>query len=165
MTREECVFFEAFYRANFKKLVGYAYRFLANWDDAKEITQEAFLTGLIKIDQFYKSENQQGWIRNAIRKKAQNLNRVKANRTAVTVPLEDTSFDSAAYDHYAGVDTPFAHSAELLTEQEFLLIKRVFMEGEPYQNIAKEFDTTEGACRKRVERIVKKLREKWGAEI
>ena len=49
MTREEAARFEVFYRENFEKLVGYAYRFLKNWDDAKEVTQEAFLTALIRI--------------------------------------------------------------------------------------------------------------------
>lgn len=48
MKLEEGLFFEEFYRKNFQALVGYAYRFLKNWDDAKEITQDAFLTALIK---------------------------------------------------------------------------------------------------------------------
>ena len=55
-----------FYRENFEKLVGYAYRFLKNWDDAKEVTQEAFLTALIRIDRFHASENQQGWIKSVL---------------------------------------------------------------------------------------------------
>ncbi len=161
MTWEEGVSFEEFYRENFQKLVGYAYRFLKNWDDAKEVTQDAFLTALIKMDQFCGSGNRQGWIRNTIRKKAQNLNKIKANRTASIVPLEETDPLLVDYDRYSAVDTPSAHSAELLSEQEFVLIQRIFMEGEAYRDTAKEFGITEGACRKRVERIIKKLREKW----
>lgn len=163
MTREEEAFFEEFYRAYVQTLVGYAYRFLNNWDDSKEITQEAFLTGLIKIDQFYASENRLGWIKTVIRKKAQNFNRVKKGRAAVTTFLEDPSLCLSARDHYGSVDAPSAHCAELLTEQEFLLIRRIFMEGEPYREAAAEFGLTEGACRKRVERILKKLRERWEA--
>jgi len=161
MTREQQLFFEAFYRTHFKSLVVYAYRFLNNWDDAREIAQEAFLTGLLRIDRFYGSENQIGWIKSTIWKKAQNLNKVKKSRAAVTIPLEDPSFCPSAYDHYSEVDAPFAHSAELLNEQELLLIRRIFMDGEPYRSVAEEFGMTEGACRKRAERIIKKLREKW----
>ena len=42
-----------------------------------------------------------------------------------------------------------------------MLIKRIFWEGETYRDAAGEFGMTEGACRKRVERIIKKLREQW----
>ncbi len=164
MTREEEAFFEEFYRANFKKLVGYAFRFLQNWEDAREVTQEAFLTGLIKIEQLYASENRLGWIKSTVRKRAQNFNRVKTNRAAVTTSLEDPGLFLAAPDHYGGIDTPSAHCAELLSEQEFLLIKRIYMEGESYRDTAKEFGMTEGACRKRVERIIKKLRERWNGD-
>lgn len=163
MTREEEAFFEAFYRAHIQTLIGYAYRFLKNWDDAKEITQEAFLTGLVKIDQFSASENRLGWIKTVIRKKVQNFNRVKRSRATVTTFLEDSRLCLSARDYYSSVDSPSAHCAELLTEQEFLLIRRIFMEGEPYREAAAEFGLTEGACRKRVERILKKLREQWAA--
>lgn len=164
MTREEEAFFEEFYRANIQMLIGYAYRFLQNWDDAKEIAQEAFLTGLVKIDQFYASKNRLGWIKTVIRKKAQNLNKVKRVRATVTTFLGDPSLCLSARDDYGSVDSPSAHCAELLTEQEFLLIRRIFMEGEPYREVAAEFGLTEGACRKRVERILKKLRKQWDAD-
>ena len=164
MTREEEAFFEEFYRAYIQTLVGFAYRFLKNWDDAKEITQEAFLTALVKIDQFYASENHLGWIKAVIRKKAQNFNKVKRGRAAVTTFLDDPSLSLSAPDHYGGIDAPSAPCAELLTDQEFLLIRRIFMEGEPYREVAADLDLTEGACRKRVERILKKLREQWDGE-
>lgn len=164
MTREEEAFFEEFYRAYIQTLVGFAYRFLKNWDDAKEITQEAFLTALVKIDQFYASENHLGWIKAVIRKKAQNFNKVKRGRAAVTTFLEDPNLCLATHDYYGSVDAPSARCAELLTDQEFLLIRRIFMEGESYRDTANEFEMTEGACRKRVERILKKLREQWDGE-
>ena len=164
MTQEDAARFEVFYRENFEKLVGYAYRFLKNWDDAKEVTQEAFLTALIRIDRFHASKNQQGWIKSAIRKKAQNLNKTKAIRSQAIVSVNETAPFAAEYDRYSNVDTPFAHCAELLGEQEFLLIKRIFGEGETYRDVAGEFGMTEGACRKRVERIIKKLREQWDEE-
>ena len=79
----------------------------------------------------------------------------------MTISIEDTNLCPSAFDYYVGVDAPSAHCAELLSEQEFLLIQGIFMEGEPYRNVAKEFDLSEGACRKRVERIIKKLRKNW----
>lgn len=161
MTREEEAFFEEFYRVYVQTLAGYAYRFLNNWDDAREITQEAFLTGLVKTNQFFASENRMGWIKTVIRKKAQNFNRVKRGRATVTTSLEDPNLCLSANDYYGSVDSPSAHCAELLAEQEFLLIRRIFIEGEPYREAAAEFGLTEGACRKRVERILKKLREQW----
>ena len=164
MTQDEEAFFEEFYRANYQKFVGYAFRFLRNWEDAKEVTQDAFLIGLVKIKQFYASENRPGWLKNTIRKRAQNFNKVKINRAAVTTFLEDPGLSLAAPDHYNRIDSPSAYCAELLTDPEFLLIKRVFMEGESYRDTAKEFGLTEGACRKRVERIIKKLRKRWDGD-
>ena len=81
-----------------------------NWDDAKEITQEAFLTALVKIDQFYASENHLGWIKAVIRKKAQNFNKVKRGRAAVTTFLDDPSLSLSAPDHYGGIDAPSAQA-------------------------------------------------------
>ena len=121
MTQDEEAFFEEFYRANYQKFVGYAFRFLRNWEDAKEVTQDAFLIGLVKIKQFYASENRPGWLKNTIRKRAQNFNKVKINRAAVTTFLEDPGLSLAAPDHYNRIDSPSAYCAELLTEQEFLL--------------------------------------------
>lgn len=84
-----------------------------------------------------------------------------ARRTAVTIPLDETALLLTDDDHYPAVGTPFAHSAELLNTQEFLLIQRIFMEGVSYRDATKEFEITEGACRKRVERILQKLKDRW----
>lgn len=161
MTQEEGVFFEKFYRDHVQMLVVYAYRFVRNWDDAKEIVQESFITGMVKIDQFFGSENHLGWIKSTVRKKAQNFNKVRKSRAAIMSSLPNPDLVRPANYNNSVIDAPSAHCAELLTEQEFLLFKRIIIEGEPYRDVAKDSGLTEGACRKRIERILVKLRERW----
>lgn len=161
MTNEQRAFFNTFYRDHFQSLVGYAYRFLKNWDDAKEITQEAFITGLVKIEQFYGSANQMGWIRQVIRKKASNLNHVRAVHAAVTVPLDEPDRHPSRCDHYPEVDSTLAHCAALLSAEELDLLTRIVLNQEPYSAAAKDFHCSAAACRKRMERILKKLRLHW----
>lgn len=163
MTKEEGAFFEEFYREYVRGLVVYAYRFVGNWDDAKEIVQESFITGMIKIEQFWGSENHLGWIKSTIRKKSQNFIKVRRSRAAIMKSLANPDRFRPDNDCFSNVNTPSAHCAELLTEQEFLLFRRIIAEGEPYQEVAKDFNLTEGACRKRIERILAKLRERWDA--
>lgn len=164
MTPKQRVFFEAFFREHYHYLVAYAFRYLKDWEDAKEITQEAFLTAIIKIDSFFDSESPIGWIKKTIWKKASNFSRSKSRQSSVNVPIEDMDANLFVYDSYTDLDSPITRCAELLDPKEFSLFKRIVVNGESYSEVATEFGLSEPSCRKRVERIIKKLRKNWGDE-
>lgn len=161
MTPDQRAFFESFYEKHFGVLVAYAFRFLKDWKNAEVATQEAFLTGMRRIDRFYGSQNPMGWIKKVIRKTAANMQKVQDKRSKIVLPLENLTVPPCVNDHYDAVDSPQAHSAEILTDSEYALFRRIVIEGYPCKEAAIELGITEGACRKRLERILKKLRMKW----
>lgn len=164
MTNEQSAFFENFYREHFETLVGYAFRFVKNWDDAKAVTQDAFLVGLKKIDAFHASENHIAWIKTTIRKKASNVNRTRQYRAGIVVPLETLNTTPAIFDSYPAIDSPLTQCADILNPGEYSLFMRAIVNREPYPKVAGDLGITEWACRKRVQRILKKLRENWDDE-
>lgn len=166
MTREQSIFFEEFYQEHFNKLVGYAYRFLHNWEDAKVATQEAFLVGVEKIDTFEGSESQLAWIKNVIKKKASNMNRTRALRETVVVPLETLTTPPGACDSHEreDVEALLDHCAALLKPEEYALFIEAIWKRKPYPQLSREWGITEHACRKRVQRAIRKLNDNWDKE-
>lgn len=161
MTPKQKVFLEAFFREHNHYLVAYAFRYLNNWEDAKEVTQDAFLTAMIRSDSFFSSENPIGWIKKTIWKKASNLSRSKSKQLSVNMPVEDMPESFFAYDSYNGLNSAIDRCAEILKPKEFSLFKRIVIIGESYSDVAAELGLSERSCRKRMERIIKKLRKNW----
>lgn len=164
MTPKQKMFLESFFREHYQYLVTYAFRYLTDWEDAKEVTQDAFLTAVIKIDSFVGSENPLGWMKKTIWKKASNFSRSKLKQSSVSVPIESMAEALFAYDSYSGLDSTIARCAEILGPEEFSLFKRIVINGESYSDVAAELGLSERSCRKRVERIIKKLRKNWADE-
>ena len=164
MTPKQRMFLEAFFREYCHYLVVYAYRYLKDWEDAKEVTQDSFLTAIIRSDSFFDSENPLGWMKKVIWKKASNFSRSKSKQSSVSVPIEDMPENFLAYDPYSGPDSTIARCAEILKPEEFSLFKRIVINGESYSDVATELGLSERACRKRVERARKKLKKNWDDE-
>jgi len=164
LNQEQTTFFESFYQEHFKELVAYAYRFLGNWDLAKDATQEAFLIGLKKIDQFYSCPNHIGWIKIVIRKTSSNINHTRKNHARIVIPLEAISSIPSVWDHYSGVDSIAVHCSEILSPEEYLLFEQIIINRESYVTMAKALHISEWACRKRIQRILKKLQRNWNNE-
>lgn len=168
MTHEQNVFFEQFYRKHFSQLVAYAYRFLQNWDDAKVATQEAFLVGMKKFDQFHNSgEKQLAWMKSVIRKTASNMNHTRRLREEIVVPMETLLSPPSTYDNHEDedVDALLDHCAEILKPEEYSLFIEVIWKMKPYPQVSQEFGISEWACRKRIHRILEKLNKNWDKEI
>lgn len=164
MTPNQRMFFEAFFREHYHYLVAYAFRYLKDWEDAKEVVQDSFLTAIIRSDAFFSSENPLGWMKKVIWKKASNFSHSKSKQSSVSVPIEDMPESLLAYDPYSGLDSTVARCAEILKPEEFSLFKRVVINGESCSDVAAELGLSEQACRKRVERARKKLRRNWDDE-
>ena len=164
MTYEQSVFFEQFYREYFSQLVVYAYCFLKDWNSARVAAQEAFLLGLESSDKFFASQSQIAWMKSVIRKKASNMNRTRRLREQIVVSLETLTTPPGVYDSHESEDIEalLAHCAEILKPQEYSLFLKAVWKREPYSQVSQELGITEWACRKRVQRILKKLSEGWG---
>lgn len=161
MTQEQITFFEDFYQEQFELLIGYAYRFLNDWEEARVAVQDAFLTGIIKIDEFRSSENPIGWIKRVIKNITLNMNRARKIRNNRLVPLDDTKIQTATYDQHEGFNGVVARCKEILTPEEYALFEATIMSGEPSTKVYQKFGLSYEACKKRVTRILQKLRKNW----
>ncbi len=162
MSREENVFFTEFYREHFESLCSYAYRFVTNWDDARDITQDAFKTALTKFDDFYSSENPIGWMKETIHKLSANFNKVQNLHNSRTEPLDEKILVPAVSQSYeSGEDSAIALCAELLSPEEFSMIQDTIIANEPYSTAYKKSGLSYEAFWKRIYRILQKLRNHW----
>lgn len=160
MTQEQSTFLEKLYAEQVEQLVIYAYRFVWDWEDARVVTQEAFLTGIVKFEEFTK-ENPVGWLKTTIRNLASNMNRAKKIRKDRLVSLDDANIQNAVYDQQEGLKSIIAQCTEILSPEEFALFEATILAGEPSSKVYKEFGLSYEACRKRVYRILEKLRKNW----
>lgn len=158
LTKEEIVFFSTFYQENFEMLSAYAYRFVSNWEDAHDLTQDAFMTAIVKFEDFSKN-NPTGWMKITIRNKAANFNQTKKIHSNYSQPLNNHIPKTAPNEFYD--DSAIAHCAELLQPEEFSMIQETIIANEAYSEAYQKFGLSYGAFRKRIYRILKKLRDNW----
>lgn len=166
MTGEQRIFFEQFYREHSSKLRAYAYRFLNDWNDANVVTQEAFLFAWENSDKFFASKYQIAWMKNVVRKKASNMTHTRKLREKIVVPIETLTSIPGAYDNHEDEDIEaiLGHCAKILKPKEYSLFIKVIWKREPYSQVSKDLGISEWACRKRVQRILKKLNDNWDRE-
>lgn len=161
MTQEQSTFFDNIYAEQFENLVSYAYRFLWDWDDARVAVQEAFLTGILKIDEFYSSESPIGWLKKTIQFTTSNMNRARKIRRERLVPLDEAKIQNATYDRYEGINTITARCAEILSPEEYAIFEATILAGEPASKVYERFGLSYDAFRKRLSRILTKLQKNW----
>lgn len=152
---------EELYRTYYRLLVVHAYRLLGDWDDANYAAQDAFHVACKKIEQLTHSENQIGWLKNTVRNVCYRMIRDR-NRQALLFSSLDDLTDAEAPVTSDDPDAPYMDMLEeLVSKDEIALLKKIILEGVSYNEAAKELGCTEWACRKRVQRSIEKIRQKY----
>ena len=151
---------EKFYREYFHAVEIHAYRYIGNWDDAHVATQEAFHIACEKIDDFMIQPNKVGWLKNVVKNVCRNMYRAKKKQLSLFISIEDLdrSQEPATFDHVER--DPLEDYKELISESEFLLLRKIIIEGVSYAQVANELGISMWACRKRVERALSIIRKK-----
>lgn len=161
MRADQDLILEKLYRSYFRRLAAHVYRFLGNWDDANFAAQEAFHVACEKIDQLADSENQIGWLKNTVRNVCYRMIRER-NRQALLFSSLDELTDA---EMPAAPDDTDAQSMdtleELISKDEIGLLKKIILDGIPYSQAAAELGCNVWACRKRVQRSIDKIRQKY----
>ena len=157
---EQELFFESFYRKHFEELTIYAFYYTRDWTMARYAAQDAFHVAVDKIDTFSSSPNPMGWMKKTVEYTAKNMMRAKKRQLQWLVSLEDLWDGPGAYDHYEVEDEQVNQCERILSPEEFRLLKRIALDKIPYVEVAEELGISMWACRKRVQRIEEKLRDK-----
>ena len=161
MSSDQDALLEKLYRSYFRLLVVHAYRTLGNWDDANFAAQEAFHVACEKIDQLADSENQIGWLKNTVSNVCHHMIRERNQQdllfssldelTDAEMPVTSDDIDAQSMDILE----------ELVSKDEIGLLKKIILDGIPYSQAAAELGCNVWACRKRIQRSIDKIRQKY----
>lgn len=161
MKADQDLILEKLYRSYFRLLVVHAYRILGNWDDANFAAQEAFHVACEKVEQLAISENQIGWLKNTVKNVCYRMIRERNRQALLFMSLEDLS---EAELPVASNDTDTQSTEileELVSKDDIRLLKKIILDGIPYSEVAQELGCNVWACRKRVQRSIDKIRQKY----
>ena len=166
MLSEQEQWMEALYRAQFHRLLLYAAAVMHNPDCARDVVQDTFHEALLHIDTLMTHSNPGGWLMQTLKYKLMEYQRANRRYLQRVLSLDG---DLPAQPLYAPLrmegESPLDQDAllrqikQVLTDDEYLLLKRLTLDGASHLQVAKEFHISVYASQKRLERIRKKLKQ------
>ena len=152
------VFIEELYRKMFLQLNIYAKRALNDAALGEEAVQDTFRIACNKIEELMASPNPQGWI-------MKTLQYVISNTKKSRAILLKTLFYTAEINELSRACTkdeidPEITYGGIVSTEEFTLLKTIAIERHSILEAAQELGISVSACKKRLQRIREKLRER-----
>lgn len=146
------------YAEMYGQMFAYASCILRNREWAEEAVQDAFCILCVKADEAFRRENPKGWMMRVLQNVIRNRNRQRAamNRLIMSSLQVEKLEEVLVYDE-ENVDLLYG---DLAARADFQLLKRIVLDGYTMLEAAEEYGITVEACKKRVQRIKKFLREK-----
>lgn len=156
MTDQQEQFFERCYREQFARLKVYAHAHQLNWEEAEELVQDTFHTAWEKIDAFTASDNPMGWLVNTLKFKLYNRERKRQRQAQLFLRFCMLAPPPAAEEP---PDDSLNHFCQqVLSPSDYYALRRIVLEDATYAQLSEELGISLWTCRKRVQRILKKLR-------
>lgn len=147
------------YQENYQKLLWYAQAILAREGHqgdagrAEEVVNEAFLIALTKLGELSASPKPVGWLYNTVNNVARNM--VREDQRWVKRLLNVTHFQSL-------VSAPPGADLELeglIPPEDLDLLKRRYLEGMTYDELAQELGTSKSTLASRVQRSKERFKK------
>jgi RNA polymerase sigma-70 factor (ECF subfamily) len=111
----------------------------------------------VKADELASSPNPKGWLLNTLKNVIRNT--VKSRARFGNIMMSIWSFDeNMAYEN-AGDETIDAEYADLVVDKDYILLKKIIFEEYTMLEAAEELGLSLEACKKRIQRTKKKLRD------
>lgn len=157
LSESEYQFLEQLYRAYYHQLFLYAKAAVKNPHLAEEAVQDTFHIACSKIRELQRSENSAGWLVQTLKNVLKNMERTRSSLYTslhTTVPYNDAVLGTQQDE----IDVALLYGG-ILTEEEFHLLKRIALDRYSFLEAAEELHISVEACRKRFQRIRKKMRK------
>lgn len=149
---------ERLYLLMYDRLFVYARSSLGNDALAEEAVQETFQIACMKPEPLCASPNPEGWLVNALKNVLSNMERSRATaKRILTDYLSAQLKEMAVSEDGSRFELLYENIVEM---EEFKLIKEMVIDEKSQLELAQERGISLDACKKRVERAKKKLREK-----
>lgn len=139
-------------------LYTYAYGILRDKCLSEEAVQETFQIACGKPNDLMSSANPRGWIMEVLKRVLWNTQRKRTTLEKYIAAAESVDVDRiVSPDCDSNVDLMYS---DLVSKAEFQLLKRIVIDRYTMLEAAEELGITVEACKKRVQRAQKKLRQK-----
>ncbi|UCC74691.1 MAG: sigma-70 family RNA polymerase sigma factor [Gemmatimonadota bacterium] len=165
--RGDAAAFEALVRRHYRAAYAVALAVLGNGMDAEDVTQDAFVRAVERLDDVRQPERFAAWLLQIVRNRARNYRGYRKVRA--TRPIESVA---AASDVNPGADTERAQLREALESAltELNAIQRQVvllhdLEGWKHREIAESMAISEGMSRQHLMAARRALRERLGAKF
>ena len=166
MQAEQEAFLEELYRNYLTKLTIYASSALGDRSRAQDLAQDVFHEAIIHIDTLMAHENPGAWLMQTAKNKIHEYHRAYTRyiQTFISLDYFTCAGIGSAEDSIMKIDesintSPIKRIEQILSSEEFSLLKRLIFEKASHLEVAKELGITVWTSQKRLERIRKKLLE------
>ena len=147
------------YHENFKPLYRYAKNALNDPSIAEEATQEVFCLACVKSEELSQSNNPQGWLMNTLKNLIRSTKREQAKlKRLVIMSLDEEESDLLATYDEEDIDILLGDVSPL---EDFQILKMIVLNGYSMKEAADEYGISLEACKKRVQRIKKRLQKNY----
>ncbi len=164
MLPEQDRFMEELHRKYFRKLTLYSMSVLRDSARAQDVVQDALHEALRNVNDLMRHENPGGWLMETVKNKVRDSERTHRRymRRFLSLDTEISAelfaVDSSAVELDESDDVVLMEKIEqLLTPEEYRLLKRLIFDKASHLETAQEFGITVYASQKRLERIREKL--------
>ncbi len=120
---------------------------------AEEAVQETFVTAWEKRTELLSAQSPKGWLYRTLKNKVQNMSRVEWTLYRHFVQVQEDE-ETAAQD----LSYQMAELRSCIREEEYRLLKRLYLDGSTYREISQETGLSQSALAMRVSRIKQKIR-------
>lgn len=157
LNKEQDELIAALYLEMYTQLCIYAMNALDDRSLAEEAVQDAFRIACAKADDLLSSVNPKGWIMNTLKNVIRNIRKTRSRwNNLVVTSLSADCMELVTSD----CDTDFnVVYSDLLEEEDFALLEMIVIKKYTMLEAANKIGISIDACKKRVQRAKKKLRE------
>lgn len=159
MRKSEENFFNRLYTDSYPLLKRYVCR-KADTDDVEDILQETYYKAYLNIELLIRHENPMGWLmvtcKNTLLK--QITRKSKILEKTFTIESEDVLEKipyTDCYDHIY-----MDELRKILSQETYFLLVKKYIEGFSVEELARELNITDGACKMRLKRAKKEAEKK-----
>ena len=168
MLPEQDRFIEELHRKYFRKLTLYAMSVLRDSARAQNVVQDALHEALLSVNHLMEHENPGGWLMETVKNKVRDSERahrryirrflsLDTEISAELVPANGLAVELDESDNVVLMEK----IEQLLTPDEYRLLKRLILDKASHLETAQEFGITVYASQKRLERIREKLYKEY----
>lgn len=157
LNQEQDMFIDSLYKEMAHLMMQIALANIQEISQAEEAVQDTFRIACRKIDAVMTSPNPKGWLMNTMRYVIKDQQRAKARYHRFLCKLIAIEHEKPlSYETELSVDLIYEN---LVNSEDFLLLKRLYLQDMSMREIAEEDGITLETCKKRIQRARKRLQK------